>query len=88
MLNERSCLEQTSPGILDPEILWVEVADDVKGFLYQHVSAHQIARPAPRTSATVVSTTRGAPYAIKIPRWIASVIPFKNIALYGRVKFS
>ena len=85
MLDERSCLEQTSPGILDPEIMWFEVADDVKGLLYQLVSAHQITRPAPRTSATVISATGGAPYAIKIPRWIASVIPFKNIALYGRV---
>ena len=68
MLNERSCLEQTSPGILDPEILWVEVADDVKGFLYQHASAHEIAWPTPRASATVVSTTGGTPYAIKMLR--------------------
>ena len=66
MLDERSSPEQTSPGILDPEVVWLEVADNVEGSLYQPVSAHQITRPTPRTSATVISATGGAPYAINM----------------------
>ena len=86
MLDERSSPEQTSPGILNPEEVLLKVADDVEGFLYQPVSAHKIAWPTSRTSTTVISAARGAPYAIKMPRWIASVVPCKNIGLYARLE--